>query len=323
MKSHRFYPAPAAAVLLAAFVFHPLHAETSPNKPVVEGTFLGDGKDAKIKYLTVLTQEPFNDKPAIRLIFTEKNPATSKDPAFDAGFKKLGNALLLRVFRDGGIFGCEVAHTAHEKSPFSALGAIKMSEFEVTDSTVSGRVTTNGEQDAFGQKWSVDLKFSAPLPKDAFAAVSEPAPAPKEEDPEPTGPKLPVAELALPSSAREVQFRGSAEQIAFASDAPVQVLAQEFSKALKKQGWKQGPGQLVTKNSAILKLEREGASLTIMAKPQGKGSTVNIITTGLDWSETPASAETKPAEPAKIDDMGAEANRLINDALKQVPAGLR
>ncbi len=68
----------------------------------------------------------------------------------------------------------------HEKSPFSALGEIKMEDFKVTDTTVSGRVTTGGELDAFGQKWNVDLVFSAPLPKGAFAG-EEPKPMTKAE----------------------------------------------------------------------------------------------------------------------------------------------
>jgi hypothetical protein len=153
--------------LLALLAGTALNAQT-PDKPTVSGTFLGDGKDGKIAHLTVQTREPFSDQGAIRLVFTEKDPSSSKKPDFDAAFKKLGSALILSVHRDGGIFGCEVAHTAHEKSPFSALGEIKMEDFKVTDTTVSGRVTTGGELDAFGQKWNVDLKFTAPLPKGAF-----------------------------------------------------------------------------------------------------------------------------------------------------------
>lgn len=313
-----------ALALFAAVTFGVAPSRAQQTLPAaVEGTFLGDGKDGKIKYVTALTREPFSDKPAIQLIFTEKNPASSKQPGFDAGFKKLGSALLLSVFEDGGVFGCEVAHTAHEKSPFSALGQIKVTDFKVTDTTVSGHVTTGGELDAFGQKWNVDLKFSTPRPKGAFAAASPPTPTPEEEKPEPpAGPKLPAGDLALPSQARDVEFKQGIEHIAFSSDAPVAAVAGEFSKVLKEQGWKDGPGNLVTKNNAILKRERDGAKLTIMVKPAGTGSTTTVFTEGLDWSDPPASAEPKPAKSGKVEDAAAEANRLINEALKQIPRGL-
>jgi hypothetical protein len=326
MKTLRFPLAATAALLAASFItMASVHAETPAAKTVVEGTFLGDGKDGKLKYLVVQPREPFSDQEAIRLIFTEKDPSGSKKPDFDAGFKKLGSALVVSVHRDGGVFGCEVAHSAHEKSPFSAVGQIKIEDFQVTDTTVSGRLTTGGEDDAFGQTWNVDLKFSAPLPPGAFAASSTPAPTPAEEKDEPAaaaGPKLPVGELPLPASALDVEFRKPVGQIGFRSDASVSAVTEEFSKALKQQGWKDGPGNLATKMNAILKRERDGASLTIMIQPSGKGCKVMVMTEGLDWTDTPASAA--PAKPANADGAAGievDVNQLINNALKQVPGG--
>lgn len=202
---------PVSTLLLGAIMalssVTPGHAQAPADKPTVSGTFLGDGKDGKIQYLVVQTREPFSDKPAIRLVFTEKNPSASKKPDFDAGFKKLGSALVISVFKDGGIFGCEVAHSSHSKSPFSSVGAIKMEGFTVTDTQVSGRLTTGKELEFFGQTWNVDLNFSAPLPKGAFAAES-PSTAKKMEkekekevsEPVATGPKLPIADLPLPAA---------------------------------------------------------------------------------------------------------------------------
>lgn len=295
------------------------------DKPVVTGKFLGDGKDGKIQHLVVQTREPFNDKAAIQLVFTEKDPSSSRKPDFDAAFKKLGSALIISVFKDGGIFGCEVAHTAHQKSPFSALGEIKTKDFKVTDTQVSGVVTTDGELDAFGQKWEVELTFSAPLPKGAFAAVEEPKPEPKRmakeksapSEPAVAGEKLPVGKLPLPSGALDVEYKAIVEQIAFRSDASVSVVAGEFAAKLKEQGWKDGPGSLMGKNNAILKRKLNGADLTIMVQPAGTGCTVKIFAQGLDWSNPPASGAAKPA--AGADGIEAEANRLINDALKQIP----
>lgn len=306
-------------------------AQTSPDKTEVKGTFLGNGKDGKLQFLIVQTTEPFSDKAAIKLVFTEKNPSSSKKPDWDAGFKKLGSALVLSVHKDGGVFGCEVAHSTHQKSPFSSVGRIKITDFKVTETQVSGHITTGGEAEFFGQTWDVDLTFSAPLPKGAFAEVSEPKPAASkkqvkaddgdedDEKPVDAGPKPPVEKLPLPTAARDVEYKKIVEQIAFSADAPVSTVANDFSAKLKKDGWKEDSGGVMSKSSAILRRKLNGADLTIMVKAAGKGCTVSIFTKGMDWSNPPASAEPKPAKGGDEEDTGAEAKRLINDALKQVP----
>lgn len=316
-----------ASVMLAG----PIFAQSS-DKPSVSGKFLGDGKDGKIQHLVVQTTEPFSDKAAIKLVFTEKDPSKSKKPDWDAGFKKLGSALVISVFKDGGIFGCEVAHTAHPKSPFSALGEIKMKDFKVTDTHVSGEVITGGELDAFGQKWEVDLTFSAPLPKGAFAEVSAPKSdekmkkAGKEKSEEPAvaeGPKMPVEKLPLPDGALDVEYKQVVGHIIFRSDSSVSAVSKDFAAKLKQQGWKESPGSLMGKANAIIKRKLNGAELTIMIQPAGKGCTVKVFTQGLDWSNPPAAAAgvkpaTKGDDSKSIED---EANRLIKDALKQIPKG--
>lgn len=310
-------------LLAVSFLINTLHAQ-SPGKPTVEGSFLGDGKEGGIKFLVVQTREPFSDKAAIRLIFTEKDPSSSQKPDFDAGFKKLGSALILSVFRDGQIFGCEVAHTAHEKSPFSALGEIKTEDFKVTDTTVSGRITTGGELDAFGQKWNVDLTFSAPLPEGAFAeeeAKPMTKEEPKEEAPKPAGPKLSIGKLPLPTTALDVEYKAVVGHINFRSDASVSDVSGEFSTKLKEQGWKDGAGSLMGKTNAILKRELDGASLTIMVQPAGSGCNVKVFTEGLDWSDAPKPGAANPAAGG-AEEAAAEAEKLLKEALKLIPGGL-
>ena len=330
MESPRFIARPLIAVLLSAAFICLTHAQTTATKPVVKGTFLGDGKEGKLQYLIVQTREPFSDQAAIRLIFTEKDSSKSNKPDFDAGFKKLGSALILSVFKDGSIFGCEVAHSAHPKSPFSSVGKIKITDFKLTATEVSGHVTTGGEDDAFGQKWNVDLTFSAPLPKGAFAA-SEPAPEPKktardtnDEPPAAAGPKIPVADLPLPAAARDVEYKSLVEQIAFSADASVSAVANDFSAKLKSKGWKETPGNLIGKTNAILKRQLNGAELTIIVQAAGKGCTVKIFAKGLDWSNPPASASPQPAKSTteETKDPGIEAKRALDEALKQIPRGL-
>ncbi len=77
MNSQRFLLSQMVTVFLSVWLVCTTHAQTPSDKPVVKGTFLGDGKDGKIQFLVVQTREPFSDKSAIQLVFTEKNPASS------------------------------------------------------------------------------------------------------------------------------------------------------------------------------------------------------------------------------------------------------
>jgi hypothetical protein len=76
------------------------------------------------------------------------------------------------------------------------------------------------------------------------------------------------------------------EQMSFKSATVVKDLAGEFSKKLAEQGWKSDKGgDLITAKSAIVNRKRGGANLTIFVKPTDKGSTVTILTEGLDWED--------------------------------------
>lgn len=308
-----------------------------PVKPTVSGKFTGEEKPAEIKYVLVEETESFGGKEAIRLIFTEKDPAGSKKPGFDASFGKLGSALVISAHYDGNIFGCEVFHRAFSKGTFSSVGKIHMEEFEMAGGNVTGHLSTGGPLDAFGQKWDVDLKFAAPLPeklrKAPAAAAAEPAKgaaaapgAPKAEPKAPVaaGPRPGAGKLPLPQDATDVQFKEIVNQIQFSSARPVEPVAKEFSAKLKEQGWKEGSGSLMGKTNAILKREMGEAKLTIMVQPAGTGSVVKIFTEGLDWSGVDANKPAAPkpaADPASADDIEAQANKLMQDALKGLPKG--
>lgn len=294
-----------------------------PVKPTVSGKFIGDGKAATIRHVSVQEHEPFNGKEAITLIFTEKDHSASRNPGLDAVFQKFGSALRLSVNHDGDIFGCEVAHTAHSKSGFTSLGQIHMAEFEIAGGNVTGHVRTGGVLDTFGQKWEVDLKFAAPLPeKVRTAALTPPKPTPGEPlEPAPkvpAGPKFSARKLPIPKDARDVEFKQLVEQIHFSSAKPVEAVAKEFSAALKQQGWKDGAGSLMGKKNAILKREQGEAKLTIMVQPADSGSVVKIFADGLDWSGGEADA---PKPDKEGDDIEGQARKLLEDALKRIPKG--
>jgi hypothetical protein len=132
--------------------------------PPISGVFKGNGKEAKLAYLSALKGEPFADKPTIVLVFTEKDPSKDNKPDFNAVFGKHGSALIIKIHEDGKIVGCQVVHTAHKKSGFSSVGVIKMSDFKLENGKIQGKLSTGGEDEFFGDKWEVDLKFHAKAP---------------------------------------------------------------------------------------------------------------------------------------------------------------
>jgi hypothetical protein len=132
--------------------------------PPVSGIFKGNGQEAKLAYVTTLKGEPFADKPTIVLVLTEKDASKDKKPDFGAMFGKYGSALIITVHEDGSIVGCQVVHTAHKKSGFSSVGKIKMSDFKLKDGKIQGKLSTGGEDEFFGDKWEVDIKFQAKAP---------------------------------------------------------------------------------------------------------------------------------------------------------------
>ena len=98
-------------------------------KPSVTGAFKGNGKEAKLAYISARWGEPFNGEPGVVLVFTEKDHSKDKKPDFNAAFSKFGSALIISLHEDGGIFGCQVVHAAHEKKGFSSIGSIKTDNF--------------------------------------------------------------------------------------------------------------------------------------------------------------------------------------------------
>src|SRR5262249_24007430 len=145
-------------------------------KPIVTGIFKGNGKDAKLAYVSAHWREPFGDKPSIVLVFTEKDHSKDKKRDFNAGFGKFGSALIVSLHEDGDIFGCEVAHNALKHQNFSSIGKINTNDFEYADGQVKGELATDGPADVFGETWEVNVKFVAPLgetPKEFQPAVAK------------------------------------------------------------------------------------------------------------------------------------------------------
>ena len=271
-------------------------------KPTVTGVFKGNSKDAKVAYVSARWGEPFNGKPGIVLVFTEKDHSKDNKPDFNASFGKFGSALIISLHEDGDIYGCQVVHSAMEKKNFSSLGSIEMSAFTDEEGKVEGELTTNGPVDTFGEKWEVKLKFVAPLgeipkeyqvaepTKENEAAAKPATTGESDEEAEPNEsksdlPGLKVKDLALTKDATNLRYNPVVEQLQFKSKSDVKSVCAELAANLKAQGWSNDGPDLVNPNSSILKRKRGEAALTIFVKPESGGSEVKVMTEGLSWED--------------------------------------
>ena len=149
------------ALLVAALAGGALSAADDAS---ITGVYKGNGKEAKLAFVSARKGEPFADKPTIVLVFSEKDHSKEKKPDFKAGFGDFGSALIITVQPEGKIVGCVVAHSALKKSGFSSVGNIEMSDFKLDGGKIQGKISTKGEQKTFGETWEVDLKFQTKAP---------------------------------------------------------------------------------------------------------------------------------------------------------------
>ena len=276
-------------------------------QPTVSGIFKGNGKDAKLAYVSARWGEPFAGKPGIVLVFTEKDHSKAKKPDFDAAFGKFGSALIISLHEDGSIYGCQVVHSAHKKQGFSSVGNIETGDFSFVDGKVEGEITTNGQIDTFGETWEVKLKFVAPLgeipkefqvpePNKEEKAPRKPADEPTKKDAasddddddgattaQPKGAGMNVKELALTKDATDVEYKQVVEHVLFKSKSDVKSTCAALSANLKAQGWTNDGPDMIQPQSSILKRKRGAAKLTIFVKPAEGGSQVQMFTEGLEW----------------------------------------
>jgi hypothetical protein len=279
-------------------------------KPTVTGVFKGNGKEAKLAYVSARWREPFSDKASIELIFTEKDHSKDKKPDISAAFGKFGSALIISLHEDGSIFGCQVVHSAHQKQGFSSIGNLEATDFTYEDGKVEGELTTHGQVDTFGETWEVKIKFIAPLGE--IPKEFQPAEAKKPETEEksagtrsgaepasddladefdekstgkPAGPQLNVKDLALTKDATGVEYKDMVEHVEFKSKSKVKSVCAELAANLKAQGWTTDGMDMVQPQSSILRRKRGAATLTIFVKPESGGSDVKMFTEGLSWDK--------------------------------------
>ena len=139
-------------------------AQSSAADSEVSGVFKGNDQPAKLMFVSAHKGTPFADKDTIKLVFTEKDHAKDERPDLKALFGDYGSALVIGIQPDGKVVTCDIAHEALKQKPISSPSSVKMSEFKNEGSQISGKLATDGKQEAFGQTWEVNLIFKAKAP---------------------------------------------------------------------------------------------------------------------------------------------------------------
>ena len=130
----------------------------------VSGVFKGNDQPAKLIFVSAHKGTAFAGKDTIKLVFTEKDHSKDERPDLKALFGDYGSALMIGIQPDGKVVTCDIAHQAHKQKPISSPSSVKMSDFKNEGGQISGKLATDGKQEAFGQTWEVNLIFKAKAP---------------------------------------------------------------------------------------------------------------------------------------------------------------
>lgn len=131
----------------------------------VKGSFIGDGKAAKLAFVSAHKGATIANKETVKLVFTEKDHSKEKSPNLKALAGEFGSALIVTIYPGTGrIIGGDIAHEAHAKKPFLAFQSLTMSDFKNEGGQISGKLATAGKVETFKQTWEADLTFRAKLP---------------------------------------------------------------------------------------------------------------------------------------------------------------
>ena len=97
-------------------------------------------------------------------MFTEKDHSKDEQAALKALFGDYGSALVIGIQPDGKVVTCDILHEARKQKPTSSPSSVKMTDFKNEGGQISGRLVTEGKQEAFEQTWEVNLVFKTKAP---------------------------------------------------------------------------------------------------------------------------------------------------------------
>ena len=130
----------------------------------VSGIFKGNNQPAKLAFVSARKGTPLRGQETIKLVFTEKDHSKDEQADLKALFGDYGSALVIGIQLDGKVVTCDVLHEAHKQKPISSPTSVKMSEFKNENGQLSGKLTSDGKAEAFGETWEVNLTFKTKTP---------------------------------------------------------------------------------------------------------------------------------------------------------------
>src|SRR5207253_5089065 len=119
----------------------------------VSGVFKGNDQPAKLAFVSAHKDTAFAGKETIKLVFTEKDHAKDERPDLKALFGAYGTALMIGIQPDGKVVTCDIAHEALTQKSISSPSSVKMSDFKKEGGQLSGKLVTDGKQEASCQTW--------------------------------------------------------------------------------------------------------------------------------------------------------------------------
>jgi hypothetical protein len=130
----------------------------------VSGVFKGNDQPAQLVFISARKGTPIAGKETIKLVFSEKDHAKDQQADVKALFGDYASALVVGIQSDGKVATCDIAHEALKQKPISSPSSVKMSDFKNEGGQISGKLATDGKQEAFGQTWEVNLIFKTKAP---------------------------------------------------------------------------------------------------------------------------------------------------------------
>jgi hypothetical protein len=130
----------------------------------LSGVFKGNDQPAKLAFVSAHKGRAIAGKETIKLVFTEKDHAKDDQADLQALFGHYGSALIIGIQPDGKVVTCDIAHEALKQKPISSPSSVKMSDFKNEGGQISGKLATDGKQEAFGQTWEVNIIFKTKAP---------------------------------------------------------------------------------------------------------------------------------------------------------------
>jgi len=130
----------------------------------VSGIFKGNDQPAKLAFVSARKGTPLRGQETIKLVFTLKDHSKDEQADLKALFGDYGSALVIGIQLDGKVVTCDVLHEAHKQKPISSPTSVKMSEFKNENGQLSGKLTSDGKAEAFGETWEVNLTFKTKAP---------------------------------------------------------------------------------------------------------------------------------------------------------------